>query len=431
MDYTPLIGTEAGLITDNLITIPNRNFLPKGLYQVACQSENLAFAGFELDSVNGSSIGFDYQKAYMSALGEYFERYCAGYQRKNLVQATYDVIRERGVALHPDKIALYADWQYAQPDFPFKKFTTNDEVAWVEAYDLCNKEPIWVPAFYGLFTHSSKFYDKNVKFMQSTSTGLAAGPTVERAIEGAFLESAERHAFTSFWYNQRRFFETTPIYSQESILNSFPKNKQIATLFRNSRVKMYAIDLADFGSVETIVTIMFFPYKGKILMSLGAASRFTKEEAIVKSALEAYQGVEYVLVLQSRHKEWLKTLTDYSTISDFGKHFVFYSAFPELRKQVPILKFILEHGANGTTQQLLEANMGKMKSMQDFHKSGAEKIIYLNLSLPDIQDIGFHSVRVLVPGWSYLTAWHKAPFLGADVFKDKNDLFTELPHPFP
>lgn len=432
MDYTSLIGTEAGLITDNLIKIPIRGFVPKGLYQVACQSENLAFAGLDTDAVNGSSIGFEYEKAYMSALGEYFERYCAAYQRKNLVQGTYHSILEKGPALHPDKIALYADWQYTQPDFPFKKFTSNDEVAWVEAFDLYNRESIWVPAFYALFSHSAKIYDGNVKYMQGTSTGLASGPTLDRAIEGAFLECAERHAFTNFWYNQKKHFDTVPLYSQDTILNSFPGNKKLVTLFSNRRVKMFALDLADFGSVETFVTIMFFPYKGKIMMTLGAASRFNKEEAIIKSALEAYQGVEYILALQRRHKEWLSNLTDYNTINDFGKHFTFYSAFPELRKQVPILKHILDHGASGTVEQLTNANVAdKMKRMADFHHCGAEKIIYLNLSLPDIQDIGFHAVRVLVPGWSYLTSWHKAPFLGADIFKNNSELFTELPHPFP
>lgn len=433
MNYDAFINTEAGLITDNFLKIPTRHFVPRGLYQVSCESDNLGFVGFNADHVNGSSIGFSYQHAYMAALGEYFERYCASYEPRNLTRASYETLSRDANVLHPDKLKFYAPWQYESPEFPFQKFTVNDEIAWVQGTDLANNKKIWVPAFMVYFQHNARYYDHGKVFMQSTSTGMASGATIDQSIRGAFLEVAERHAFTNFWYNQKALAEKVPVYHPQDILNAFPNNKKLAVLLKKTRLKIHVVDLEAFGPVQTMLSIFFYPYKDKVMMCVGAASRFDKEEAILKSLLEGYQSVEYAIVLFQKLKGWISDYKDFNDVNDFGKHFIFYSAFPQYRENVPIIQRVMNESMDHAPRTIAKEEPGKMTGMDDFKASGAEHIIYVDLSLRDIRDIGFHVSRIVVPGWSYMTGSHRIPFLGADVYKDKHkdELFTKYPHFFP
>lgn len=433
MNYESFINTEAGLITNNFLKLPTRQFVPRGLYQISCESDNLGFVGFNADHVNGSSIGFSYEHAYMATLGEYFERYCASYEPKNLTRATYETLSKNANVLHPDKLKFYAGWQYENPAFPFQKFTVNDEVAWVLGTDLGNNEKIWVPAFLVYFQHNASHYDHGKVFMQSTSTGMASGATREHSIQGAFLEVAERHAFTNFWYNQSEFASTVPVYHPQDILKAFPNNKKLSILLKNTRIKIHVVDLEDFGPVQTMLSIFFYPYKDKVMMCVGAASRFDKEEAILKSLLEGYQSVEYAIMLFQKLKGWISDFKDFNEVDDFGKHFIFYSAFPEHREKVPIVQRVMSDSMIHEPREIKKEKEGKMVDMNDLSASGAENVIYVDLSLPDIRDIGFHVSRVVVPGWSYMTGSHTIPFLGADIYKNKNkdELFTKYPHFFP
>ena len=433
MNYDTFINTEAGLITDNFLKIPTRHFVPRGLYQISCESDNLGFVGFNADQVNGSSIGFSYQHAYMAALGEYFERYCASYEPRNLRRATYEALSKEANALHPDKLKFYASWQYEQPGFPFQKFTTTDEVGWVLGTDLLRNEKIWVPAFMVYFQHNAGYYDHHKSFMQGTSTGMASGETKEKSIQGAFLEVAERHAFTIFWYNHREFADKVPIYHPQDILKAFPNNKKLQMLLKNTRLKIHVVDLEDFSPVQTMLSIFFYPYKDKVMMCVGAASRFDKEEAILKSLLEGYQSVEYAIVLFQKLKDWITGFKDFHEVDNFGKHFIFYSAFPEYREHVPIIRRAMSEDLTHEPRPIPREKPGKMTGMDTLPLTGADHVLYLDISLPNIRDIGFHISRVIVPGWSYMTGSHRIPFLGADVYKNKgkDDLFTKFPHFFP
>ena len=116
----------------------------------------------------------------------------------------------------------------------------------------------------------------------------------------------------------------------------YGKQAEITNLIDNRFVKFKFFDLVELAGIETIVTFLYFEYKGKLYQSLGAASRFSKEEAIVKATLEAWQGVEYALSLES--KVVLPDIVDLGLINDFDKHFHFYNKYLHLRSECPILK---------------------------------------------------------------------------------------------
>lgn len=432
MRYNDIVTTEAGLISGPLLHHPCSWFLPNGLHQTTCESRNLLNLGTNIDTVSGSSVSLSLQGSIGATLGEFCERYCLSYEDGNrLIIGSYqELAEEQGrPALHPDHVRLYADWQHAQPGFPYERLTTHDRIAWVPGTDLLTGTELLVPAFLVFLPHDAH-YDQNRSFIQYTSTGAAAGQDLARATQGGFLECAERHAFCSFWYCQERYLPEVPTYAADVVLRAFPGNPTIRQLFANDRVRFKIFDLSAFTPVETMMVFMFYTYKGRQMYSLGSASRFTKEEALIKAALECYQGVDYGVQLERKFKDWTTNPDDFSNIDNFNKHFALYNRFPEFFEQVPLLRAALDPA---TTHPSLAPSdpATKMHSMQDADRAGLPHLIRVEMTTQDVRDLGMRVVRVLTPGWAYLTGAHVTPFLGAEVFADRQELYTVLPHPFP
>lgn len=431
MRYENIMTTEAGLVTVPLMHHPCSWFVPNGLHQTTCGSNNLTALGANGDSAQGSSISLSLEGSIGATLGEFCERYCISYEDGNrLIMGTYQELAARPgyKLLHPAHIKLYADWQYAQPGFPYHLLTVDSHIAWVAGTDLLTNEDLLVPAFLVFLPHDL-YYDKGRAYSQNTSTGAAAGPSLERATQGGFLECAERHAFSTFWYTQGHY-PTVPTYDAGLVLRTYPTNNTLRKLFRNDRVRFKAFDLSAFGPVETMVVFMFYTYKGRQMYSLGSASRFTKEDALAKAALECYQGVDYGIQLEHRHQDWTTNPPDFANINDFHKHFALYNRFPALCQEVPLLREAFDPAINATA--IVPSDPAtKMHSLHDLTRAGLPHVVRVEVTTQDVRDLGMHVVRILTPGWAYLTGSHATPFLGPDVFRNRATLYTAHPHPFP
>jgi ribosomal protein S12 methylthiotransferase accessory factor len=430
MHYDTIITTEAGLITGPLLHHPCSWFVPNGLHQTTCESNNLTTLGTNIDTVKGSSIALSLQSSIGATLGEFCERYCMAYEDGNrLVIGTYQELTAAGRhVLHPNALKLYAPWQHAQPDFPYAQLTEQHAIAWVPGTDLLTNQELLVPAFMVYLPHDA-YYDKGKAFIQCTSTGAAAGQSLEWATKGGFLECAERHAFSTFWYKQGHY-PTVPTYDAATVLRAYPDNATIQQLYRNERVRFKVFDLSAFGPVETMVVFMFYTYKGRWMYCLGSSSRFTKEDALIKAALECYQGIDYGIQLEHRFPEWTSNREDFSNIDNFHKHFALYNRFPELCQQIPIFREALDPATNSAT--IVPSDPAtKMRSLQDLALTGLPHVVRIDVTTQDVRELGMCVTRVLTPGWAYLTGSHVTPFLGADVFANCDELFTVLPHPFP
>lgn len=424
--------TEAGLITGNLYQVPSRWFLPEGLFQTSCDSSNMHYVGSGSSVVQGSSIGTDLRGAMGSTIGEFCERYCAAHEPANrLVVASYtQLVAQYGAqaVFAPADYRLYADWQYAQPGFPYKPYSAYDEIAWVNGHDILTDKAILVPAYLVYMPHDSVRYDQGVAYALQTSTGIATGRTTAEAVQGGFLECAERHAFTSFWYKQLTL-PALPTYAAGTIVRAYPEHEWVQRLYGNPRVQLQVFDLGSLGPVETVVVFLRYRYKNQERLSMGAASRFTKPEALIKAALEAYQGIEYGIMLDKQEKDWTTNQADFTNVNDFHKHFLFYNRFPELQAQVPILQQMY---ASATAPRVeVYAGAERMNTMAEAERTGLKHLIAVEITTPDVHDLGLKVVRMLTPGWAYLTGLHDRPFLGASVFGHPDELFTHLPHPFP
>lgn len=410
--------------------IPNRAFLPKGLYQSSCDGQNYSILGGNLETIQGSAIGFSLEHSMVGTIGEFCERYAASFEpASKFIFGSYDNLRYQfSKLLNPSDVNPYAHWQYLNKKIPYKKFLHSDEIAWVRGVDLLDYTEILIPAFLTYLPHNSKV-DNGNEFILNTSTGISAGASIEDAIEGGFLECLERDAFSNFWYNQKKLLPTIPLYSQETILRYYAGNLKIDHLYKNQRVKIYSFDLTGLTSVHTVLSILYYKFKGRLMLSVGAASRFNKQEAFIKAALEAYQGIEYGILLYNQEKGWKENLPDFGNVDSYQKHFAFYNKFPELRSDVPILEYLSD--SQNFSNEIVSKVQNEISAFSEVSRKFNHAIYYVNLTTEDIRQVGYHVVRVLIPDMAYLTGVHDRPFLGARHFKDTESLFTELPHFFP
>jgi len=327
LEYQEIFGTEASFLNSKIFKIPIRSFVPDGIVQVTCEGKNLRYLNCRNNKIIGGAISFDLKDAIQGSLGEFVERYSAAFwDNKTLIIQSYNSIKEQNnIKVLPfEYIKPYSDWQYGGK-FPYSKLLKSDEIAWVKCKNIKSDENIYVPAFMVYMPFEEEKTDK--LFMQYTSTGLSTNNSVEKAIIGGFLECAERHAFTNFWYNQKNISFIK--YNAETILKKYPENNQIQKLFNNNLIRISIFDLTNFSQIETIIVFIHFEYKGKLMQSMGSSSRFKKEDALIKAMLEAYQGVEYSLLVDK--KDWKDHNNNLEKVNDYDKHFAFYNNFPELR----------------------------------------------------------------------------------------------------
>lgn len=422
-----LSGNAASFLPGEFYFLPNRFFLPGSLFQTTCQGKNLHSVGSKLDEIIGGSIAFSEDDCIISTFGEYVERYSASFdyqKRKDIIPKTsYDEMYSMYNMLDFKYLNLYRDDQFSQK-FPFKKITIKTPLDWVKGYCHISKKEIYVPCEFVFMPYNPVGVDQ--RNWAQTSTGLAAHTTTSDAIKGGYLECEERNAFCQWWYlqNSNEYFIK---YTQLTVFEKYKANIRINSLFGNNKVSIITYDLGRFSNVETIVCFMTFTYKGKVYKSLGCSSRFEKEDAIIKACLEAYQGVDYAILLCKREK-WIEGAdTNFNEINGFDKHFAFYNYYPSFRKEVPLFNDLLNDN-----YQEIEIFKNKVKNF-DFNEiedksENVQNVISVNITTGDVKSLGFEVVRVLIPGYHLLTGRHSIPYLG---FFNETDLFLEFPHPFP
>lgn len=421
---TPL---KDDLIHGNQYRIPTRKCLPAGLYQSYVEATHLDLLASNTSLIQGSGIGFSQIEANNSAVGEWIERYAASHQNSNdFIFASESDMKNQGKTFLPIETCIpFIPEQYGSK-FPYQTWQKDDITSWIESKNILNQQSVWLPAFAVHLPHNTD-WDQRKNYTLQTSTGISAGSNLLNAAIGGFLECAERNAFTEFWYRQEYWIQHIPMLNQEIVLSTYnhPKIKQ---LFTNTRVQIKLFDLSPISHIETHVVVLYFPYKGQLFQSMGCASRFNKDESIIKACLEAYQGIEYAIGLSQKPEDWIQNRPGFESINSFDKHFAFYNRFPQWRKKSPILQAALNKESYFPKKEIIQT---KIHNWNEINQLELSHILVIPISTEDVQSQGFEVVRVVVPQWNLLTGVHTQPFLKNLQAKSDEQLFLTYPHPFP
>lgn len=149
---------------------------------------------------------FDGEEAALQALiGEAVERYCGNNTRAlPMRKASYhELIAADEHAIDPEQLILYSDQQYADPAFPFERFTRDLSVWWVSGHSLTRGRPAWIPASLVYVNWYLGEFENEPITNYHQFPGMQAGPTLDFALASAIEEVVERDAMMIWWSNRQ------------------------------------------------------------------------------------------------------------------------------------------------------------------------------------------------------------------------------------
>lgn len=388
----------------------------------------------DLASVGNSGAGLTRDIAIASAIGEALERYCCAiYDEREFTLCSFAELDKRSInATPPCRFALYSSSQYKQNGFIPHPFTEDVKVNWAQGYSLMQRAAILVPAALVYVPYRYRNTCDLIGF--GVTTGLCCARSQTAAILGALYEVIERDAIMIMWMNQLPCPRINPRSGSwlEGILR---------TRFVPSGLKLHLNDITTDIPVPTMFALIIDDQNDGLAVAAGASTNLNPEVAAVKALVEAAQGRRWLKVMKKRDVE-PRYREDFSDVIAFDDHVRLFASLTS----IPYVHFLIHsssemdcpcaaiHGDRNDEEDLSTC-LGALASL------GLDAII-VDVTQPDIKDLGFCVMRVLVPGLIDINADHNYPRLGGErlysvpgrlgfIGCDQEARLTRIPHPFP
>jgi ribosomal protein S12 methylthiotransferase accessory factor len=396
------------------------------LFQATCRliaGEQIVGAPLgDLFSVGGT--GSSRSEAAGAAVGEALERYSAAYAPPEmLVVAT---ARELGeAAVDPGRFGLFSERQYEEPAFPFRRFTGDTRLAWVEGRQLPDGAAVYVPAELVYLGRATVAGARPISY--STSSGLACDERPEVATVKALLELLERDAFMLVWTNRL----SLPLISMEAGLPGLET-------FERAGLRFAAVDLSVVHHLPCVLGVVRAPDGVPGALGIGAAAAQTANRAWWKALAEAFSaraaGVKLALLEPDSDEKQVVSFADH--IRRYAGHRAAASAaFLDSSDERVTLGSVPPLEGDGA-DELIAALCRRIEKV-------GSSAYAVDVTAPDVAELGLSVVRVVAPGLLALDTVHSARFLGSPRLygaaaslglgpsRDGEDDLNPEPHPFP
>jgi|GEM_PF-4535187 len=377
---------------------------------------------------SNSGAGFTSNSAQYAAVGESIERLAAGSYTPIMYLSDYESLPGRGP--HPSQYVLFSETQYADSNFPYQRFNESTQVRWVEGENLATQERVFLPA--ALVNLPYRVTENEARISPAISTGLALHGSYEQAVLSGIFEVVERDAFAASWLLK---LPPNKLLQIEDYLSNYNSLKDEHLCCR-------AFDISLNNLFKTLVVTIHDRESGHFM--IGAATRFTYEEAVSKAFLEAAQGISYINMLSVKYRGD-DFIGNYNRIDTFQKHAAFYSIYPEMRAKVGYFlsgnySSFREKPGSFQDEPEIYHNMDNPEKLRvavaTLLKAGFNPCV-VNMTSKEFQSLGVHAVRVIIPGMQPLHGAHAFRFLDSKrldrIREDYNWTSTvnPYPHPFP
>jgi len=369
------------------------------------------------ETTTSSGIGWDEAAAEGACVGEAIERLqCGPLSDDLLVRARFDAWPLPEPAIAPATWVLFHPDQYRQPGFPFQPLTGESLCDWVCCRRVITGEPWWIPAELA-YLHQPAGH----RFCPGYSTGLAAGRTGEPILLRGLREVIERDAVVGAWWGRYPLEE----FSFSSVLAQLDDEASRRIIRPNLTYRCLRV-ITPFSDHATMVTLEGEDREG-YCFSIGSACRETRAASWMKSLLEAIHGRHYVRYLKAQVASGAMKVDRLP--SSFAEHVVYYSLHShELRSTV------LGNAAKPVDERSESAGSEPLARLLE--RLGPDHpVLFRSMTPPALacENLGWHVLRVVVPGLQPLHGHHAYPHLGGPLWspRDLADWHTMSPHPFP
>lgn len=383
---------------------------------------------------NNGGAGLTREDAVLAAVGESLERYCCSiYFIDELRLGSHAEVSRRSRALSPAEIGLFHLAQRSQVHYDW--FTEQTPIAWTQGVSITHREPLLLPACLCYVPYFPFLRDNGERTVApSISTGQACGRSYTDALLRGLYEVIERDAFNITWLNQL----TVP---HIDIASSSRVNHVYKERFARPYLQYGLHQLAsDFG-IPCVLCILIDHSRRPPMICTGGAAHLDPERAALKAMVEAAQTRVWAQFLgKSREPRIIED--DYSNITDFEQHVYLYA----YGGMLPAVQFLLSSDEWRSFRDFDNvASFGGVeelqRSLQMVQAAGCE-VMAIDLTTPDVRELGFRVVKVIIPLAVPLEGDHNHRLLGSPRifqvparlgYRSQSDLtkLNPYPHPYP
>jgi ribosomal protein S12 methylthiotransferase accessory factor len=381
----------------------------------------------------GNATSVDPQRATIKAVGETVERYCSAfYDEQEFVFGTFEEIP--GKAVRPEDFALFSTRQYSNTDFPFAPFTRRTPVRWTSGHSLLNDCATWVPAGSVYIPYDRAPNEPPLKDL--ISTGLACGPTYASALLKALGEAVERDAYTIVWHNRL----PRPHIDLESVGD--PLIRRFVRVLQRLAIQSYAVLLTLDIPIAVILVVMTRS-DGPPWTIVASGADLSPRHALLlalEEACLALIGMGRSVAVAGNYQP----AADYSDVTTLPQHGLAHAVDPRLRSSIAFLTRPTEVVRLHELRDVTTGNpVADLKTALNEIRSHVTDVVAVDVTTPDVDEVGFKVVRVVVPDLQPMDIDHRYPHLGGQRLyevpwklglvaraRDESELNAN-PHPFP
>jgi ribosomal protein S12 methylthiotransferase accessory factor len=324
-----------------------------------------------------SGKGVTDEEAMLGAIGEAVEHYCASHPAlKGIRRAPASSLD--GEWVDPREFVLFSDRQYESDSLPFSKWDSDHETPWIRAEEMPSGKLVWVPATLVYLNYRG---DRVEDFICApTSSGLAAGPTLESAFHKAVLELLERDAFLVTWLNR------IPVAEIDFSVEQGPV-AEIRSAFKASGTEIRMFLLATDLPVTAVMAVALDQTGTGPAAIVGLGCDVVPSDAVRKALFEVGQIYD---LLRRRYVEGkADALNSYSDVQTLEEHAAWFLRRDHLHE----LGFLLDHGR---TVPLVDIKTHDASGLLDAIIQRGYRAFRLDLTTPDVKPYPIRVSRALV-----------------------------------
>lgn len=332
-------------------------------------------------------------------------------------ELTYATFDELGNVIDPREIIQFHHNQYRQTEFPFVPFDERVRYGWAKGSDLEGNE------FYILADHVYfPYFPETPYYCYSNSSGCAAHPDQQTAIETGTLELVERDAFINSYFCKLDM----PIVSEDTLPGSI--QKRIHEL-RSVGFRVWVVD----HSLDLAPVVFVMAQNPDIhFATCASCSSFDIEHAVSHALMEVEASVLHRL--QHGITDKIKP-TEVIWPNDHGKLYGQKQFFQRADFLVESSKQISFREIGGFSALTWSELLGCFEN-----KGWKHLVVPLELSSDYGGNDDLSIVRVIVPGTAQMTFGYRQEPAGMKRLYDISERFgkgrlsygqlTKFPHPF-
>jgi ribosomal protein S12 methylthiotransferase accessory factor len=382
---------------------------------------------------DGNATSIDPDRAIMKAVGETVERYCSAfYDEQELFLGTYEELS--GNALRPEDFALFSTAQYSRPNFPFAAFSRRTPVRWTLSHSLIDDCAKWVPAGFVYIPYDRVPDEPPLKDL--ISTGLACGPTYASALLKALGEAVERDAYTIVWQNRL----PRPHIDLESVDD--PLIRRLVRVLQRLAIQFHAVLLTLDIPIPVILVVMT-RFDGPPWTIVASGADLSPRNALLlalEEACLALIGMGRSVAVAVDYQP----AADYSDVTTLTRHGLAHAVDPRLRSSIAFLTRPTEVVSLEELRDVATGNpvVDLQRALNEIRPFVAD-VVGVDVTTPDVDEVGFKVVRVIVPDLQPMDIDHRYRHLGGRRLyevpwklglvsrpRDEGELNLQ-PHPFP